>query len=273
VYQINTTSVGEVLALGPCKALVAAGTYYSYLLWGTWDDALRICSLDTGKTLSTYNMGLHDEQIQCVAAPPEDTLLCVGGSSGVLSVYNINKDNKKCPTIELVARIPGHTAAITSIGISRSVSLIVTGSEDCTAIVWDLNRRMHVHTMGPHEGPVSALAICDSTGDIVTVCSMSNKDAHMVCKLRLWSVNGALVATVTSDTFINCVAVSSLTNGYSENVVVAGLDDGSIMLWESLDLAPIIKLSDERFPEPVISVHFSDEDVRSSCANLLSSVV
>ena len=259
VYQINTTKVGEVLALGPCKALIYSGNNYTFLLWGTWDDALRVCSLDTGKTLSIFK-SLHDEQIQCVAAPADDTLCCVGGSSGVLSIFHINKTDKKCPVLELIARIPGHNAAIASIGVSRSVSLVVTGSEDGTAIVWDLNRRTHVHTLDKHEGPVSALAICDSTGDIVTVCSMSNKDAHMVCRLRLWSVNASLIATVTSDTFINCVAVSSLTNGYSENVVVGGLDDGSVMLWESLDLAPIIKLSDPRFPAPVVSVHFSDED-------------
>ena len=153
----------------------------------------------------------------------------------------------------------------------------------------------------------------------------------MVCKLRLWSVNATLVATVTSDTYINCkyltwsdngvglrfmlhlgcflfsagtehadrhvwlhfyksacssmhlsghagVTVSSLKNGVSENVVVAGLEDGSIMLWESLDLAPIIKLSDPRFTAPVVSVRFTDattiitgtqgERLKMHCANV-----
>lgn len=81
---------------------------------------------------------------------------------------------------------------------------------------------------------------------------------QMACKLRLWSVNAVLVATVTSDTTINCVCMSSLTDGVSENVVAAGLDDGSIMLWESLDLAPIIKLFDPRWTKPVTSIMFAD---------------
>jgi len=258
VHQINQTKSGEVLALGPCKALIGCGSAHFLLMWGAWDDALRICSLDTGKTVSVLK-SLHDDQIRCVVAPPDDELLCTCSSSGVVAIHRINRENKKCPVIEPITTLHGHTGPVTAIAVSRAISIIVSGGEDQTAIVWDLNRRNYVSTMAGHEGPVSAISICDSTGDIVTVCSMGNTDVHMVSKLRLWSVNGELVATVTSDTFINCVTISSMTNGVSDNVVVAGMDDGSVMLWESLDLHPIIKLSDDRFPAPVVAVHFSDD--------------
>ena len=255
VHQIYVTKSNEVLVLGPCKALISAPTNNFFVMWGMWDDAFHVCSLDTGKEISTLK-SLHDDRILCVSIPQDNTLMVAGGIAGLVSVYRFVGDRKH-PQLEPVASLPGHSGAITAVSVSRSLSIIVSGSEDRTAIIWDLNRLSFVRSIEPHEGPISSLAISDCTGDIVTVCCMP-QELHMLCKLRLWSVNATLVATVTSDTYINCVTVSSLKNGVSENVVVAGLEDGSIMLWESLDLAPIIKLSDPRFTAPVVSVRFTD---------------
>ena len=37
-------------------------------------------------------------------------------------------------------RLQGHEASITCVEISEAFSIVVTGSEDGTAIIWDLNR-------------------------------------------------------------------------------------------------------------------------------------
>ena len=169
VHQIYITKSNEVLVLGPCKALIPSPANNFFVMWGTWDDAFHVCSLDTGKEVSVLK-SLHDDRIRCVSIP-DDNLMVAGGIAGLVSVYRFIGDRKH-PQLEPVASLPGHSGSITAISVSRSLSIIVTGSEDRTAIIWDLNRLSFVRSIDAHEGPISALAISNCTGDIVTVCCM-----------------------------------------------------------------------------------------------------
>jgi len=128
--------------------------------------------------------------------------------------------------LTLSKRLCGHTGAVTCIFASRPHSVIVSGSEDQTCIIWDLNRLSYVRQLTNHEGPVSCVAIHDVTGEIVS-CSGS--------VVNIWSINGdLLISSRTSqnpaDT-ISCCIWSKAPEWLYENVLITGHRDGKIKVW------------------------------------------
>lgn len=57
----------------------------------------------------------------------------------------------------------GHTDAVTCLAVSPAYNVIVSGSRDATAIIWDLSRRIFVRQFQGHAAPVAAVAINELT--------------------------------------------------------------------------------------------------------------
>lgn len=57
----------------------------------------------------------------------------------------------------------GHTDAVTCLAGSPVYNVIVSGSRDATAIIWDLSRRIFVRQLQGHAAPVAAVAINELT--------------------------------------------------------------------------------------------------------------
>jgi WD40 repeat protein len=76
--------------------------------------------------------------------------------------------------------------------------MFVTGSDDRTAIVWDLNRLRYMRQLSGHEGPVVYTAVHPYWGEIVTVDETSKGS-----NIYLWTVNGEKV----------CFFAAPLNNG------------------------------------------------------------
>lgn len=64
----------------------------------------------------------------------------------------------------------GHSKPATCISTSRAWSMVVTGSNDCTAIIWDLNRGRYVRSI--------------VLGNPVTVCSIQESSVRMGARQR-----------------------------------------------------------------------------------------
>lgn len=85
-------------------------------------------------------------------------LYCNSLSLQVVNVYEIIKRQlvqKKC--------LYGHSDAITCLAASSGYGLLVSGSRDRSAIIWDLARLAYVRQLIPHQAPVAALAINEQT--------------------------------------------------------------------------------------------------------------
>lgn len=74
----------------------------------------------------------------------------------------------------------GHTEAVTCLAASDTYNIVVSGSRDCTAIVWDLCTKAFVRQLKKHNAPVAALAINNLTVskivDKFVFCSLFNVD-------------------------------------------------------------------------------------------------
>lgn len=60
----------------------------------------------------------------------------------------------------------GHTDAVTCLASSSAYNVIISGSRDATAIVWDLCRGIFVRQLIGHVGPVAAVTVNNLTVNI-----------------------------------------------------------------------------------------------------------
>ena len=85
--------------------------------------------------------------------------------TSVIKVVTIWEYSKK--QIGIIQTLNGHSEAVTCLAASPAYNVIVSGSRDSTAIIWDLSRRIFVRQLRGHSAPVAAVAVND-----LTVCKI-----------------------------------------------------------------------------------------------------
>lgn len=210
-----------VLAVEQNKVLMPP-TFSRYIAWGFADHSLRIGMYDSDRAMFVCESAAHSGEILCCASPNARTVITAGTSS-VVTVWELNSRHK---SLTVKHSLHGHTDAVTCLAASPAYNIIVSGSRDGTAIVWDMSRYIFVRQLREHVGLVAAVAINDLTGEIAT-CSAT--------WLHLWSINGDCLATVNTSIGsadrmqqILCVAFSMTREWDSQNVIITGSTDGVV---------------------------------------------
>ncbi len=111
-----------------------------------------------------------------------------------------------------------HPEAVTGLAASAGYHILVSGSRDRTAIVWDLSRFTFIRQLTGHNAPLAAIDINNLMGDIAT-CSGT--------WLHLWSINGdplasvnTLVGQIGHSQHIFCVCFSQFNKWDPMNVIL-----------------------------------------------------
>jgi len=139
--------------------------------------------------------------------------------------------------LKYVATLEGHDDKVLCILVSSEFSIIISGSLDGTAIIWDANRLRFITSLN-HDGPVTSLTIHRYYGYIYTV-SNSNQDSI----ITLWSINGKKIKTQSSKDKINTIEVSSIKPGMGQNIIITGHESGMINIWDALSLQHMASIS------------------------------
>ena len=63
-----------------------------------------------------------------------------------------------------------HTAAVTCLAVCGAFRVFASGSADGTATLWDLDSHSYIRSLTGHSGPVTTLAVSQTSGDVCTVC-------------------------------------------------------------------------------------------------------
>jgi WD40 repeat protein len=185
--------------------------------------------------LSTYE-GLHTGRITVAEVTSNGNTLVLGGEDSVVSVWKIRrlassslrKRTTKRDEIKLLKRLCGHSQPITCMAVSSNYGIIISGSEDGTAIIWDLNRLTYLRQLVEPDvakrSPISCVTINQDSGDIV-ICSG--------VLVYVYTVNGQLLATIDSSkqsgrSPIVSVCVTEAPAYQNENLVITGHNDGTI---------------------------------------------
>ncbi|CAG8486905.1 4172_t:CDS:10 [Ambispora leptoticha] len=203
------------------QKLLVPPNYTHYVEWGYADHSLRLHQLDTRKMIGLYE-SLHLETISCARFADARTFI-TGGTDAVVCIWRFIW-HVKDPQFRFMECLRGHSAKINCLATSRSYSVIISGSDDKTCIIWDLNRMKYIRQLEGHEAPIQFVSINDTTGDIATCCGPT---------IRLWSINGDLLITKSAvDPVLCCVFYEGKLNEWFErDVILTGHKKGVVKVW------------------------------------------
>lgn len=240
VYQLMwLAETGAPTAVGAKRTLLQPDLT-KVVYWGHWDQSLRVMSVDNGKVLTQVKEEDGDDVLACVV-PEEGRVVVASGSSGVVKVWKVAKLTRSTVELERLARLYGHSSATAALAVSRAFSVIVSGSDDSSAIVWDLNSLTYIRTLWT-SGPVAAVAICQSSGDIATV----SRSGGAATVLSLWSINGAPVAAVACPSPVTSLEFSAQDDMAS--VLSVGFENGTLGVYSTEDLTVLARYSYHQAP-------------------------
>lgn len=115
------------------------------------DQTLRAYALDTGEVLTT---AVLDAALAAVAVDPEEGSAFAGASSGkIFQVSLHNNQNPEC-VLRAEATFIGHQARVSCLSISFDGLLLVSGSDDTTARIWDVPSKQCIHILH-HKGALT----------------------------------------------------------------------------------------------------------------------
>jgi WD40 repeat protein len=210
----HTGLIATVIFSADGKQLISAG----------YDKVIRVWDWEAGRTLRNIRgqVSPGDEgRIFTMALSPDGARLAVagqltapGGGRQQIRIYDF-------ATGELVLVLTGHTRNITALAFSPDGTRLASGSQDRSAILWDIARARQLTRFEGHKDEVAPVSFTPDGARLIT--------ASFDRTLRLWSVrDGRLIAELTG----HAERVSALAVSPSGNMMASGSLDGEIRLWD-----------------------------------------
>lgn len=168
---------------------------------------------------------------------PDSDFVVTGLEDTTVCIWRI--DRRESVALNLSTVMRGHERPATCISTSRSWSMIVTGSKDCSAIIWDLNRGRFVRRI-KHGSEILSCAIQESSvrnQRIIRTRCMTDETTQgciATCSrdvLQVHTINAHLIASVALSTphLVRCLAFHE-REWTPIPVLATGGSDGSITL-------------------------------------------
>uniref|UniRef100_H0WV48 WDFY family member 4 n=1 Tax=Otolemur garnettii TaxID=30611 RepID=H0WV48_OTOGA len=198
--------------------------------WGFDDFSCCLGNYGSDKVLMTFeDLAAWGHCLCAVCLSP--TMIVTSGDSTVVCVWELSTTKGRPRSLRLRQALYGHTQAVTCLAASVTYSLLVSGSQDTTCILWDLDYLTYVTRLPAHREGISAIAISDISGTIVSCAG-----AH----LSLWNVNGQPLASITTawgpEGAITCCCVMEVPAWDTSHVVITGSQDGMVRIWKTEDV-------------------------------------
>ncbi|KDO20715.1 hypothetical protein SPRG_13926 [Saprolegnia parasitica CBS 223.65] len=168
---------------------------------------------------------VHLGAIRCAVFADDGLTLVSGGDDGVVNVIECVKLHGQ-RHFSHKGKLAGHDAPVLSVAINKAFNLVLSGSADLTAIVWDLRSQAYLRELCGHMTPLLHVGINGANGNLMTASST---------ELRVWSLNGDLLACAVLPALglhPITAAVSSRCDVWQNGVVVVtGHANGTLTCW------------------------------------------
>ena len=127
------------------------------------------------------------EFVSCTCGTFVDSDLFISGSSDtILRIWRMYRKDGTV-TMSETHMLRGHSGSVSCVAACRAWSIIVSGSEDGTAIIWDLNRAVYANTIHHRDledveesTGVHCVAINDSTVSYFRAFSHDGRSLHFL---------------------------------------------------------------------------------------------
>jgi WD40 repeat protein len=209
-------------AVAPARNLMATASL---------DGTFTVRHRDTGKEL--FEAPQLKGPLHSVAFDPEGKRLAVGGSDGILELWDLDSQKK------LLTLGGGHEHDVTGVAFSPDGRWLASSGADARVIVWDARTGKEVCRCLGHIGTVSGVAF-SRDGNRLASAGMDNTvklwDTSVENLLRIASRAQAQRKTPAQATLLTLLAESPVTSvafgtGPVEGWLAATHVDGNVRLW------------------------------------------
>ena len=132
----------------------------------------RIFTYDGGRQVSQV---VESAFCNCATFADADTLV-TGSTDNMVRLWRVTRNDRSREqplSITLTHIMRGHTATVSCVTASRAWSLIVTGSQDGSAALWDLNRGVYVRSIWHGSGPAAEVHLAAVNASTVCISQLS----------------------------------------------------------------------------------------------------
>ena len=213
---LKVTLTGHVSTI---RALAISKTF-TYLFSASEDKSVRCWDLTTNKCIRKYHG--HLAGAYSLSLHPSQPLLATGGRDAAIRLWDIRTRHE-------VFCFEGHEDAVNAVILQNDEPQLYSGSADSTIKLWDIRTGTKIKGLTQHYKGVRAMA-----GHSIEYSFASGGGDGM----KVWKFpDGEFMRNIELKGIINSMDISP------EDVLVAGLDNGSIGLfdWSSGDMFQMIK--------------------------------
>lgn len=216
----------DVLVVEKNKLLIPP-QWNTYFCWGSYGQTCSFGNYTAEKSFGVCESLSDWGETVCAACPNSNTIITAGKST-VVCVWDVSISKDKLKHMRLRQTLYGHTDTVTCLAASEAHSIIISGSLDQTCILWDLEDLSYITQLPEHSYSLSALAINDLTGEIVS-CAGTH--------LYLWTMKGQLLASIDAScgpkANILCCCFTQKHEWDPRNAIITGCMDGIVRIWKT----------------------------------------
>lgn len=174
---------------------------------GHLDGSIRFFAKDNMNTVRNVVEQLMPDRISAIVdasrqGDQNEGRILVAGWDGTLTAWDVDGPRRD---LTFVYSCRGHCDVVLCLQYSQAWNMAVSGSQDGTAIIWDSRGRFFKGLV--HDGPVQIVCISHSTGLVATASGPT---------VRLWSINGTLIAVVSTSAKEHVASLAFLEQGDQE---------------------------------------------------------
>ena len=202
---------------------------FRYISWEKPDGGLRFhTAVVTPRHLRINELAhlfehMHASPITACAISDDGSHIVTGAVDGGIAIWEHLKGPNSSRTLTLKKRMFGHVGMVTCICICGRHGIVVSGSVDCSIVVWNMRTGHRLFCVVNIPSAVSALDVGSAMGMLWIVACKS---------LFVTTINGHPLLDLFCSIAITSIAVGPTPEWHENNMFVTGHEDGSLRFWK-----------------------------------------